>query len=139
MITDEIQKTTQSLEERGIPNDSFWTAIFEDDSEITEKETNWSFFSDKKIVEYLDKKKMVNISKFPVKKLTCILEGLKAEIDVPEGCQVYQAVRSEAIIVPNFQRKDRIIGRIIGIVKNDKIIEELYINALTLKIEGFKV
>lgn len=139
MIADEIEKTNQSLEERGIPNDSFWTALFADGSEITENETNWSFFSDKKIVEYLDTKKMVNISKYPIKKLTCVLDGLKAEVNILEGCQAYQAIRSEAIIVPNFQRKDRIIGRIIGIVKDDKIIEELYINGLTLKVEGFKV
>lgn len=138
MIAKTIEKTTQTLNERGIPNGSFWTVVFEDGSRLTENNSNWSTFSEKKIVNFLGQKKMVNICKFKVKTLECCHEGLQAYLSVPEDCQVYQAIRSEALILPNVMRRDSIVGRIIGIVKGDEVIQEYYLNSLEYKVEGFK-
>lgn len=138
MISKKIQRTNKTLEERGIPSDSFFSLVFEDGSEISERETTWGFLCEKKEVDYLGGRKIVNFSKFPVKEIRCSFEGLEAKIEVPNGCQVYQSIRSETLIIPNSQRKDRIIGRIIGIIKDGEVIEEQFLNGLQFKIEGFR-
>ena len=137
MIKDEILKTEQTLSERGIPEDSFWTVTFTDGSEISEQETKWILFSEEKEVRYLGKKKMVLVSKFPVKKIKCVFESMETEIEVPEGCQAYQAIRSEALFIQE-QTKNRIVGRLIGVIKDNEVIEERFINGIQNKVEGFK-
>ena len=137
-IADKIIKTTQTLEERGIPNDSYFEVIFEDGSEINEKEANWSSFSEKKEVSYLDIKKIVRISKFPVKNIKCFYKGLNAEIEVPKDCQAYQAIRSNTTIVPTILQKNETVGRIIGIIRNNEVIEEKFLNGIQFRVEGIK-
>lgn len=138
MISEIIEKTIQTLQERGIPENSFFSVIFEDGSEVTEKDTNWSTFSEKKEVDYFSNKKVVKVSKYPVKLLKCFHEGIEASIEVPKDCQAYQAIRSETLIIQGAERKNRIIGRVIGIVKGDEVIEELFLNGIQFKVEGFK-
>jgi hypothetical protein len=138
MTANEIERTTQTLEERGMPQNSYFAVIFTDGSELTEKEANWSSFCEKKEVDYFDIKKLVSVSKYPLKKISCFHEGLEASIDVPEDCEAYQALRGEALIVPEHGRKDRIVGRIIGIIKDGVVVEEIFIDAIQLKLTGFK-
>lgn len=138
MTAEKIRKTNRTLEERGISEDSFFTLVFEDGSEITEKEANWSSICEKKEVDYFGARKIVNFSKFPVKIIKCFHEGLQSQIEVPEGARAYQAIRSESLIIGNSQKKGRIIGRTIGIIKGGEVLEEHFLNGIQFKVEGFK-
>ncbi len=138
MITEQIPKTEKSIEERGVPKDSYFSIVFADDSFTNELEVNWSSFCEQKEVKYLNNKKTVNVSKHPVKSISCYHEGLQTKIEVPEGCEAYQAILSETVIIPNVQRSDRILGRIIGIIKDGEVIEEHFLNSIEYRIQGFK-
>jgi len=116
-----------------------WKIILNDNKEISEQETEWSSISTPIEVKYLDRKKMVHICTLPVKNIKCILENLETEIEVTEDCFVYQATRGEALIIKDISRKDRVLGKIIGLVRNNEVVEEKYINAIEQKIEGFKL
>jgi hypothetical protein len=83
-------------------------------------------------------KKIVNISKLPIKIVRCFYAGLNAEIEVPKDCQVYQSITSESLLILDVSRRDRVIGRTIGMIKDNEVVEEKHINAIELKIEGFR-
>ncbi len=84
-------------------------------------------------------KKGVMVSLFPVKRIEAHLGDLHAAIDVPEGCEAYQALRSEAMVVVGYGREDRFLGRVIGILKGDTVIEEHFLNALEYRVQGIKI
>jgi hypothetical protein len=138
MISETIKKSERPIEERGVPKDSYFSIVFADESEISEKEISWSSICEQKEVNSLNGKKVVNISKHPVKLIKCYHEGMEAQIEVPEGCEAYQAIRSETVIIPSVQRNDRILGRVIGIVKDGEIIEEHFLNSVEFRVQGFR-
>lgn len=137
-IAEQIHKTGNSLARRGLPESSYFKVVFKDGSERTEQDMNWSFISERKTVSYFGGKKTVHLSVFPVRRIEVFHEGLHTAIDVPKDCNAYQAVRGETIVVPNVQRNDRVLGRIIGIVKDGEVIEERFLNALSNKVEGIR-
>lgn len=138
MTSDKIVKTTQSLKERGLPENSYFRVVFLDGSEIDEMNTNWSLLSEKKVVKYFGKEKVVHSCKYPVKSIEAFHEGLNKKIEIPEGCEAYQAIRGDTILILNYKRLDRVIGRIIGFVKNGEVIEEYFLNGLSNNVEGIK-
>lgn len=138
MIADTIQKTNQTLEERGIPNNSYFEIIFPDASRISEHDVNWSSISQKKQCAYFGNKKLCHVCTLPVKRIEAWHDGLHSFIDVPEGCEVYQAVRGDTLIIPNYERTDRVIGRVIGIIKDNEVIEEHFLNGLMYSVEGLR-
>lgn len=136
-ISDTIERARYSLKERGIPDHSHFRVSFGDGSERTEHDTNWSSFSESVVVGYFGVQKRVWLSKHPVARIEANHDGLQGVIDVPVGCRAYQAIRGETTITGS-GRQDRIIGRTIGVVKDGEVIEELYINGLTFRVEGLR-
>lgn len=134
----QIPQVNQTLPERGIPEHSWYEIEFQDGSIVTEKNTNWSLISEKKTVAYFGNQKVVHLCKFPVKRIEAFHDGLHSAIDVPEGCEAYQAVRGETLIVPNLHRIDKVIGRIIGVVKGGEVIQEHFLNGHSYNVEGLK-
>lgn len=133
----QIHKEHKTLEERGLPHDSFWHVVFVDGSERDEKDTSWAAISDRVEVEYLGGQKTVHLLKFPVKHISVSHGDLKAEIEVPEGVQVYQAIRGETML--NGQGKNsQVLGRIIGLVKDGSVIEERFINVMEGRVMGMR-
>lgn len=138
MISEKIQKHNHSLKSRGLHEDSFFTAHFTDGSSVTEHDTNWSDFSETKVCEYFGGKKTVLISKHPIKKLHVKHGSLEHFVDVPKDCDVYQAVRSESLFISEQERKDIVLGRVIGLVKDGKVIEEYFLNGMENRVLGMK-
>ena len=138
MITDAIKKTEQTLEERGLQPDSYYHIVFSDGSEITEKESNWSDFSTLKRVSYKGMKKSVMSSNHPIKTIPIFHGELSTKVDVSEGQEVYQAIRSETLFMPNGSKQSRIIGRVVGIIRDGEVIEERFINGMHNSILGFR-
>ncbi len=136
MIAEEIQKTDKTLQERGIPEDSYFEVYFKDGSKISEMETNWSSMARKETVDFFGSKRVCYVSNYPIASIKIKLNGMEASIDeVSEDVEVYQFMRSERLIA-NEVDKGTIIGRGIGLVKNGIIIEERFINALENRVQG---
>ncbi len=139
MISHNLKKETRTLEERGIPHDSFFTATFKDDSIASEKEANWSEFSEVKIVDYFDGKKTVYLSKHPIKHIHIKHGSLEHSIkDISKDVQVYQAIRSETLFNPGQEKRVRVLGRVVGLVKDGKVIEEYFLNEVNNEVRGMK-
>lgn len=99
----------------------------------------WSEISERTEVNYFGNKKIVHLAKGKVKSLRIFHDGLSQELKVPEGCRVFQATRSETVFLPNDQVQNRIIGKIMGIVKDGVVIEEVFIDGQQHKVLGIKL
>ena len=136
MISDQITKVAR--ETGSLHDTSFFTLTFTDDSTVTEKDVNWSDVSEELDVDMGGVRKTVYVCKFPVKHIRIDHADLVAEVDVPDGCQVYQAFRSRTTLSSDGQSADTIVGRAVGIVENGVVTEERYIDVLGAQVLGFK-
>ncbi len=134
-ISDTIPRCGVTLEQRGLPAHSFFEAVFADESVITEKEANWSAMSHELRVAYFGDTKTVRACTEPLARLMVHHGGLVAELKVPEGCEGYQAVRSETVIL-NGRKTTRVIGRSVGIIKDGEVLEEQFINGIENAVMG---
>lgn len=137
-LSETFPKTNQTLNERGIPENSWFEITFSDGSGRTEHDLNWSSISEKKIVRYFGSQKLVHLCTLHVKRIEAFHDELHSAIDVPDGCEAYQAIRGDTLIIPGYQRTDNVIGRIIGIVRDGEVIEEHLLNGLQSKVEGLR-
>ena len=120
-----IKKENKNMKERGLNPDSKFSVILGDNSQITEDDYNWSSLSEPVLVKFGDhQQKVVMLSKQPIKKIKINHKDLETSIDVPNGCQVYQANKTEVFFVPGKGSQRREVGRIVGLVQNRKVIEE---------------
>lgn len=126
------------MKERGLPDNSYFEVTFADGTKVSEHDTNWSSIAERRIVECMGFQKGVMVCTFPVKRIEATLDGLHSAIDVPEGHEAYQAIRSESVVIPGYSRQDRVVGRIIGILKDGKVVEEHFLNAPEYRVQGFK-
>jgi hypothetical protein len=125
-------------EDNGLPGGSGFIAWLEDGSSFTEAEVNWSEISKLERVDYFGMKKQVMVCTFPVKRVRVFHEGLVTEIEIPEDCSAYQAIRSGLNLVPSREPKPRVLGRCIGIVKNGEVIEERFLNGVQGEVLGMR-
>ncbi len=133
-----IRKTPKTLKDRGLPDNSFFSLQLKDNSSHSEKDTSWAEISERREVNYFGSKKIVHVCSQSIKKIVVSHENIETSIDVPNECEVYQSVRAETIFTNNSEKETRILGRIIGIVKDGEVIEERFINGLEKKVEGLK-
>lgn len=138
MISEKIKKQNKSLEKRGLKEDSFFVVHFKDDSFVSEKDANWNEMGEVKVCDYFGGKKTVCICTHPVKKIHIKHEGMEHILEVPKDCYVYQANRSETLFLQNGEKKERLLGRVIGLVKDNEIIEEYFLNGIEGRIFGNK-
>lgn len=135
MIAHGIKKTDKTLEERGLPGDSFFEVVFADGSWASERDVNWSSISAEMRVGYFGGTKTVYVCTLPVVRIEVSHGGMVAALDVPPGCQVYQAVRSETVIMGG-KRENRVVGRVIGIVRDGEVVEEQFANEVENEVLG---
>lgn len=136
-LANTIERADRTLEERGLPADSFFTLTFRDGSVVTEKEVQWSTICEMRKVDYFGGKKVVFVCTLPVAHISVCHDNIEVSMDVPEGCEVYQAATSEALLI-NGGRRDRVLGRVIGIVKGGEILEERIADGQEHSAQGMK-
>jgi hypothetical protein len=137
-IADTIQKETRSLKERGLHENSFFHVTFDDGSEVKEHDTNWRDFSELRRVKYQGGEKSVVVSKHKIKNIK-IQHGQKnVSLDITDGSEVYQAIRSESLFVRSKSNQNRIVGRCVGTIRNGEVEQEIFINGLQDVVLGFK-
>lgn len=134
-----FKKEKKSLAERGVPMDSSFEAHLEDGNVLREQEHNWSDLSEERDVEHPSGTKRFPVSRFPIKRLIVQHGDLETEVEIPKGCEVYQVVCSRLFFLPDGSRHISHIGRVVGIVKDGKVVEERFLNGATDEIRGFRI
>ena len=136
---DKIKKQDKTLKERGVPEHSYFHCIFKDNSEAKEHNHNWSDISKEEVVDYFGSKRLAMICTEPIKVLHIFHDGLSASIELNEGEQVYQSIKSIASFNGDGTTTTSVIGRVIGRIKDGKVIEELTIDGRTHTVMGIKL
>jgi hypothetical protein len=137
-IADKIKKERQTLEERGLNKESYFSVQFSDDSQRTEHDTSWHSISDPVKVEHPGGDKIVLVCSYPVKELSVSHNGKKIGVVLKKDEQAYQAIRASTTFFPGGSKKTEILGRIVGKIKSGKVIEEYFINDITGEVSGFR-
>lgn len=135
MIKDQFEKVTREDE---FHNDSYFEVTFEDGSVRDERDLNWSAIAELRTVSYKNGNRAVFESKQKVKHMKVVHAGLVVEFDVPDDCTVYQSVHSSAVYTPGGGASHRVVGRFAGLIKNDRIIEERFLNEVEGIVIGFR-
>lgn len=103
---------------------------------ITDKE--WKFISEEKRVSYMEGYKTVYVCTLPVVKISIKYEDLETEIGVPDGYQVYKANRGQASFTLG-KSENKLVAICVGLVSNDKVVEERVLNIYEGIITGWKL
>lgn len=138
MISKQIQKNTQSLTDRGIPEHSHFTLHFQDGSSVSEQDTNWSDVGETTVCGYFGGKKTVCLSKYLVNKIHIRHGLLEKELNVPVGHRVYQAIRTETLFSPGQKNMSRVVGRCVGLVKDGQVVEEYFLDGVRNEVSGVR-
>ena len=118
--------------------DSYYKIILKDSRTITSEEMSWKANSDEVLVNYNNKKRLLYVSRLPILKIFAFHDGLHSELKVKEGEKVYQSMISETIVV-NEHNTSKVLARVIGLVKDGKIIEEKILDGRTSQVIGFRI
>ena len=117
--------------------DNYWIITLEDGKTLREQDYSWSSFSELKSVKYRGGNKTVYVSKLKIGKIEIIFNYMATLIEVPSDCEVYQASRQETVY-QNGTTKTKCIGRIVGLIKDNEVIEERFLDGRLNEIIGFK-
>lgn len=136
MIADTIEKV-----DRGddlTHEDSYFELEFSDGSKVDERAVNWSSVAEQRTVYMSERPKTVMVCTLEVKTIRVVHKGLETLIEVPRGLQVYQACKSQAIYVDG-RAETSMIGRTVGLVDGDKIVEERYLDGIAGQVVGVRI
>ncbi|MGH2639025.1 MAG: hypothetical protein ACRDF4_07070, partial [Rhabdochlamydiaceae bacterium] len=118
---------------------SYFHVHFTDGSDRKEHDLNWTDVAEQAVVEFFGQQKVVFLSMHPVKRLKVVHNDLTTELEVGEEEKAYQAVVGSAMIRTDGSTQNRILGRIIGRVKDGIVIEERFLDGRTGEITGIKL
>ena len=128
MIADLLRRRNS----KGIPH-SMLETFFTDGSSIKETECSWGSISKEKRVRYFGENKVVFVCVFPVEKIVVTFGEMKEEI-LSRGCEMYQAIRSNIVVGSS----PEILGRCVGLVKDNEVIEEIFLNGKQNEVMGMR-
>jgi hypothetical protein len=134
----DIKRTNISRKERGLPEHSYFKCELRNGKRHHEDDVSWNDISKEKQVQYGNIKKFVRTCNH-VKHLEVNHAGMKAEIDADKDEEIYQSVKAMTTFYPGGESKTDILGRILGKIKDGKVIEEIFINEKSGEVQGFKL
>lgn len=109
---------------------------FPDGSKRTEHNTDWNAIGTLRTVKHEDRDKTIMICNVPIKKLKVKCLELSKELTSKKDEDLYQMTR--ASIMESREKPGEyvttVVGKTIGRLKGDKIIEEYFLDARTNKI-----
>lgn len=122
---------------------SYFEIKLENGEEKHEHDFKWKDISTQKRVNYMGSTKTVFACNHKVKDIHIHHEGQDVHFmdilsNFPKDCEVYQAIRAETLFTPNIEKTERILGRVVGIISDGEVIQELFINGLQKSVLGFK-
>jgi len=122
--------------EHRFDENSFFEITLNSGEIINENDYRFIDFSTEKLVKYRDSNKIVKLCNLPAVSIKVKHHNLKHEMKIPKDCQMYQCIRSYSEIT-NGNVKSEIIGRVIGLVKNGEVIQEIYLDGQLNEVFGF--
>lgn len=117
--------------------DSYYQVTFPDGTIVDSNNMSWQFCSTKKTVQKYGRFKLVYANKIPIKSVLIHHQGIEKSLEVPEGYNIFQSITMETIF-SNGNIKEIMTGRTVGLIKNDIITEEYFINGDLREVIGFK-
>ena len=123
MIIDEIKKRPELII---LPDGGEFEITFSDGGIANEKDYSWNDIADYEVVDYMGQQRMVKLSKYPIK--TIIIRYIDSEttLQIEDGDRVYTSIRSIATHGMDTTKNHKVLGRVVGIVRDGKIIEERF-------------
>ena len=137
-IANSIRKIDRNFKEKIFHSNSFFEVHFTDGSIRNEKDTNWSDVSEEKKIKCGDNIKTVRVCVYPTKKVVINHDDAIIEIVAKDDERIYQAIHAQISFFPDGEQYSKILGRIVGKIKDNEIIEEKYIDSIANEITGFK-
>ena len=119
-------------------SDSFFHLTFSDKSTLDENEIDWSQISSDVIVNHFGRYRLLKVLNHPVDKIKIHHEEQELNLDVEKDEKVYQSILMQTIFLQDGHKVEKCLGRIVGKIKDGKIIEEHLVNAQTGEITGLK-
>jgi hypothetical protein len=134
ILKDKITKQIKPRKNKiGLIEDGYFHIVFNDKSEAHERDFSWAEMSEHTIVDYMGQKRIVRLCKYPVKSIKIKHRDLITEIKPEKDTdRVYTSIRS----IATNGHQNIILGRVVGVVRNGKVIEERFIG--TDDIKGVK-
>lgn len=117
---------------------SFYKIYFEDGSSADSEKISWYNCAEKIKVKRGNRYKLVYASTAPIKSILVHHNNLEKKLDVPEGHRVFQAICARTNFVGN-STTNEILGRIVGLIKGNEVVEEYNLSSESDSILGFKI
>ena len=119
-LAEQIPKRKESIIP---PQNGSFEVIFSDKSKAHEKDYSWNDLSDYVTVDFMGRPRVVKLCKYQIKSITVQHQNVTTTIEPEDGDRVYTSIRSMA----THSEKNIILGRVVGVVRNGKVIEEKFI------------
>ncbi len=103
-----------------------------------EKDHGWKSISTEKVVDNNGRKVTVRVLNYKIEKIFVNHGSMQTEVEVPHDCEVYQMNKGMTTFTANGGINNIDLGRVIGLIKNNEVIEERYLEALTNQISGWR-
>lgn len=117
---------------------SFYIVTFPDGSTSHSNDVSWHKYAVQVKATKLGNPKLIYASCVPIKSVHVFHNGLEKDLEVPKDCRVYQAIAARTVFSGE-KGFTEISGRIIGLMKDDIIIEEYVLNGEANTVTGFKI
>ena len=132
-----MHKDNLEIRYNHIDNNSYFVIELATGETINEIDYSFRSFSTEKLVLYRGSNKVVKLCDLPAVSMTMKHYNLEHTMEIPANCQVYQAIVSVSQLLGT-ETVTKIVGRIMGLVKDGEVIQELYLDGLLGEISGFK-
>jgi hypothetical protein len=117
---------------------SFYTITLRDGTSLHSDDISWHDHSEKMKVSRRGNTSLVYASTTPIKSITVHHHGLEKSVEIPEGCRIFQSTAARTTFSGD-KSKNEILGRTIGIIKDNTVVEEYNLNIEARTITGFKI
>jgi hypothetical protein len=117
---------------------SSYTLTFPDGTTTNSNDIGWQEISSKVKVTRNGKVVQAYVSFAPISSIYVSHNGLEKSLDVPHDCGVFQSVTARTTFIGDTLKTEE-IGRTIGLVKDNIVIEEYNLSSETNSINGFKL
>ena len=117
-------------------NHSYFVVEFVDGTQMNEQINSWHDISESKIVNSVEGEKIVHVSKYPIKNITMNHHGISKTLEIPEGYEVYQSIRVTDTFLQSGEKKQKVLGRVLGLIKDNSVVEEYFLGE---ELIGYKI
>ena len=107
---------------------------FQDGSVRTEHDTDWNHIGKLREVHLGENRKVIKTCTVPIRSLRVVHGTMVMELEARPGEELYQATRGSQSLTTDGRVVTSIVGKTIGRIKNNNIVEEYFLDGRTNEI-----